>query len=123
MRYRALSATGDSTFGSGSTAFLVNSAAAVAQAIQTRLLLMQGEWFLDVTEGTPYSTQILGRGTTATYDRAIRDRILGTQGVTAISSYSSSLNRTTRALTVNATVQTIYGEATVTVTIPTVTPR
>lgn len=123
MRYRALSAMGDSTFGSGSTAFLVNSAATVAQAIKTRLLLMEGEWFLDVNEGTPYSTQILGRGTSSTYDRAIRDRIFGTEGVTGISSYSSSLSRPTRALAVNATVETIFGEASLTVNIPTVTAR
>lgn len=123
MRYRALSATGDSTFGSGSTAFLVNSPAAVAQAIQTRLLLETGEFFLDISEGTPYSTEILGRSTTTTYDAAIRDRILGTEGVTAISAYSSSLNRATRALTVNATVQTIYGEVTVNLDMPTVSPR
>lgn len=123
MRYRALSATGDSTIFSGSTAFLVNSPAAVVQAVQTRLLLMSGEWFLDVTEGTPYATQILGRGTTGTYDRAIRDRILGTQGVTAISTYSSTLNRATRTLTVEATVQTIYGAVDISVTLPMVTPR
>lgn len=123
MRYRALTATGDSTFCSGSTAFFIDDAQAVAQSIQTRLLLMQGEWFLDVTEGTPWSTKILGRGTTSTYDAAFRDRILGTEGVTAIVKYSSNLNRATRTLTVNATAQTIYGDVTVNVDIPTVTQQ
>jgi hypothetical protein len=118
MRYRALDANGDSTFGSGRTAFLVNSPAAVAQLVQTRLLLMTGEWFLDTTEGTPYSTEILGRGTTTTYDPAIQDRILGTEGVISIDTYSSDLNRATRRLTVNATISTIFGgPATINVTI------
>ena len=113
MRYRALTAAGDSTFGSGSTAFYVNNVQAVAQAIMTRLLLMSGECFLDVTEGTPYSTEILGRGTTGLYDAAIKDRILGTEGVVDISAYSSFLNRATRALTVTATVDTVYGPITI----------
>lgn len=111
MRYRALGAGGDSTFGSGRTAFLINNAAAVAQAILTRLLLMTGEWFLDLTEGTPYNTDILGKNTQATYDAAIRDRILGTQGVLSVDSYNSNLAG--RVLTVNATVTTIYGPITI----------
>lgn len=121
MRYRALTETGDSTFCSGRTEFHVDSAAAVAQAIRTRLLLMTGEWFLDVTEGTPYATEILGTGTTAIYDAAIRARILGTPGVSELASYSSALSRSTRALTVTATVLTIYGDADLNITIPTVT--
>lgn len=40
MRYRVLSPTGDYTFGQGPGEFLVNSPAAVAQAIGTRLRLM-----------------------------------------------------------------------------------
>lgn len=118
MRYRALSAAGDSTFGSGSTAFFVNDAQAVAQLILTRLLLMTGEWFLDVTEGTPYSTQIIGVRTTSTYDSAIKNRILGTEGVVAITAYSSFLNRATRALAVNATVSTIFGQVQLNAVIP-----
>jgi hypothetical protein len=69
MRYRALSADGDYTFGQGSKNFLVNSAAAAGQAVLTRLRLMKREWFLDNTEGTPYSDEILGTGTKALYDQ------------------------------------------------------
>lgn len=113
MRYRALDANGDMQFGNGASNFLVNSPAAVGQAVLTRLKLLTGEWFLDVTEGTPYATQILGKNTSATYDTAIRSRILGTQGVSGIASYSSSLNPTTRALSITATIDTIYGQATI----------
>jgi len=112
MRYRKLSPTGDYTFGQGSADFLVNSPDAVGQAIITRLKLLQGEWFLDVTEGTPYSTQILGKTTATQRDAAIRARILGTQGVKSIISYASSL--VGRALSVTAMVNTIYGQTTVT---------
>jgi hypothetical protein len=117
MRYRQLNPQGDSTFASGFTQFLVNSPAAVAQAVQTRLLLMTGEWFLDVTDGTPYSTQIIGKNTTTLYDAAIQARILGTIGVTGIVSYSSNRNPATRAVTVNAQINTIYGATPITVTL------
>lgn len=117
MRYRALDANGDSTFCSGRTSFLVNSAAAVGQLVLTRLRLSTGEWFLDQTEGTPYSTEIVGRNTTATYDAAIQDRVLGTEGVLAITAYSSDLNRATRALAVNMTLSTIFGSVTIQATI------
>lgn len=121
MRYRALDPNGDSTF--GLSLFFINDAQAVGQAVLTRLKLAAGEWFLDVTVGTPYSRQILGRGTTSIYDLAIRTRILQTQGVISIVSYSSSLDRGTRMLMVNAQVQTLYGQITIDTTLPFVTER
>ncbi len=108
-----LDVNGDYVFGQGASEFLVNSSEAVAQAVETRLALISGEWFLDTTEGTPYLTQILGAGTSAVYDQAIKTRILGTQGVLSIVSYSSSKNTTTRALTVNASISTLYGSTTI----------
>lgn len=112
MRYRVLSATDDYVFGSGPSEFLVNSPEAVAQAVKTRLMLARGEWFLDTEEGTPYSTEILGEGTLELYDQAIRERILGTQGVTAIDQYASYLDPQ-RNLRVACTISTIYGATTV----------
>ena len=111
MRYRILSSTGDYVFGQGASEFLVNTPETVSQAVKTRLLLAQGDWFLDLTEGTPYSTQILGNNL-ATYDQAIQARILGTQGVTAILAYQSTLDGD-RQLTVNATINTLYGTTTI----------
>lgn len=77
MRYRKQDENGDYAFGNQGADFYVDSQEAVAQAVQTRLLLNQGEWFLDTTEGTPYSTQILDKYTATKYDAAIRQRILG----------------------------------------------
>lgn len=107
MRYRQL-LNGDDTFGQGSRNFLVNSPAAVAQAIATRLKLEVGEWYLDVTAGTPYRTQVLGYGSAASRDIAIRDRILGTEGVVEITSYSSTVDAS-RKFSVRADVLTVYG--------------
>jgi len=109
MRYRTLDENGDYVLGLGTIEFLVNNSACVAQAIQTRLLLAAGEWFLDTTEGTPYSTKILGTHTQTLYDVAIRDRILGTLGVLSIDDYASNLSPQ-RQLTVAAIVSTIYGQ-------------
>lgn len=111
MRYRQLDANGDYTI---SLPFLVNSPAAVAQAILTRLRLWTGEWFLDRTEGTPWDQQVLGPRANSNPDAAIKQRILGTAGVTGITSYSSSYVGSTRAFSVTATVATLYGAATVT---------
>lgn len=109
MRYRALSSTGDYTFGGGNNNFLIDQPATVGQAVQTRLKLLTNEWFLDVTEGTPYSTEVLGEHTAETYDSVIRDRILTTDGVTDIADYSSIRDPITRQLTVSATIDTIFG--------------
>lgn len=108
MRYRALSADGDYTFGQGSANFLVNSPECVAQKVLTRLQLWRGEWFLDNTEGTPYMQQILGTGTKAIYDLAIQQRVQATDGVTKILKYSSSL--VDRSLNVSMSIATVFGE-------------
>lgn len=112
MRQRAMRPDGDYSFGTG-LPLLENSPACVSQAILTRLLLQAGEWFLDLTEGTPYVGKILGAGTQATRDLAIQTRILDTPGVKRIALYNSSLDRE-RHLTVSATVDTIYGATTLT---------
>lgn len=111
MKYRKLTDSGDYTFGQGTAEFLVNTPEAVAQAVGTRLRLSQGEWFLDLTEGTPYDTQILGAGTQTLYDQALQSRILDTIGVSEITAYSSVMDVNQRRLTVTCTISTIYGQA------------
>jgi hypothetical protein len=106
MRYRQLDANGDYTIG---LPFFFNTPAGVAQAISTRLKLWQGEWFLDSTAGTPWHQSILGRSVNP--DAFIKQAILGTTGVTAIVSYASSLNRSSRTLTVSGVVATLYSQA------------
>ena len=109
MRYRKLSSAGDYTFGQSAASFYKDQPEAVGQAVATRLKLIQGEWFLDVTKGTPYNAKILGTNKMATYDAAIQDVILNTPGVTGITEYSSGVDPNTRAAFVNCTINTIYG--------------
>lgn len=110
MRYRALDSNSDYTVGTKAQ-FLVNSPQAVAQAIETRLMLSKGEWFLDSREGLDLS-KVLGVHTQSTRDFEVQQRILGTPGVTSITDYQSS--EFNRAFTVKATVATIYGATTFT---------
>lgn len=117
MRYRKLDANGDYTFGHQQADFYRDQPEAVAQAVQTRLGLFTGEWFLDTTDGTPWRTDILGKYTQGAYDAVLKDRILQTDGVKSIDAYSSSLDRNARRLTVNATISTIYGTASVQATL------
>lgn len=110
-----LDANGDYTFGQGSANFWIDSPQGVAQSVLTRLLLWEGEWFLDQTSGTPYSQEILGYGTKSLYDLAIRARVLATDGVTEIVSYSSSVNPVNRQLTVEMEIMTQFSTQSVTV--------
>lgn len=114
MRYRALSADGDYTFGQGAANFLVDSPDTVGQYVRTRLLLWEGEWFLDVTDGTPWLQGVLGKAPTKEErDILVRQRILDTPGVTAITAYSSSIDPATRSFSVTATTDTQFGQTTV----------
>ena len=117
MKYRKLTAEGDYTFGKGASNFIQNTPETVGQAVATRLKLMQGEWFLDNTEGCPYSSQILGMGRLSTYNAALQDTILRTPNVTGIASYSSGVDPKTRLATVNCTINTAYGTTTLTAVI------
>lgn len=111
MRYRKMDSAGDMQFGAGQADFYRDQPEAPAQAVLTRLRLWMGEWFIDVTEGTPYQQAILGKHTGTTVEPAIRKRILETEGVTSIESFSLSTDPDTRKTTVAAIVNTEYGTA------------
>lgn len=117
MRVRAQDANGDYTFGQSAANFLVDSNAAVAQTIGTRLLLWEGEWFLDVTEGTPWLQRVLGAHTKPLYDAAIQQRVLGTLGVNSIDEYTSTLDPASRGLAVSMKVSTQFGQVAVALTL------
>lgn len=111
MRYRPLDGTGDYTMGKP---FLVD-AVAVGQAIKTRLLLLQGEWWEQQDDGLPLFQNILGtRGDQRELqqvDLLVQERILGTPNVSQILDFQSSYESRTYAFKCN--VETTFG-----VTIP-----
>jgi len=112
MRYRKLDALGDYTLGSGRD-FYIDEPNVVAQAVLTRLRLWLEEWFLDTTDGTPYKEEVLGKWNGRNPGAAIQSRILGTPGVTGITSFSTLFDGDSRKLTVNASVDTVFGPITI----------
>lgn len=113
MRYRKLTSDDDYTFGGSELDFYRDVPEAVGQAVKTRLLLWLGEWFLDITEGTPYMTSVLGKHSKTTADVTLQDRMLGTQGMVSIEEYESEIEPGNRGLSVDSTINTIYGPTTV----------
>ncbi|WOE32189.1 MULTISPECIES: hypothetical protein [unclassified Acinetobacter] len=109
MRYRKLDDDGDYRFGHNQNDFHVNSAEGVAQAVMTRLKLWTGEWFADTSDGTGWGTDVLGKYTNEMYEMLLRQRILETSGVERIDSFESSFNGSTRKLSIEATITTVYG--------------
>lgn len=82
---------------------LVYDAEAVGQHTRQRLQTHVGEWFLDTSVGVPWLKQILGKG----YDPALADAvtkacILGTDGVTEITTFSVSFALASRGLVIKS---------------------
>lgn len=117
MRYRRLDSNGDYSFGRGGQDF-ISGTLAVSQAIKSRLLLLEGEWWEDSAEGLPLFQHILGAPGTpeglSGADLLIQERISETPGVTSISDYQRTYDN--RNYSVSCDVVTIYGDATVEVT-------
>lgn len=86
---------------------------AIAQTIQTRLNLFSGEFWRDVTEGTPWIGSILGKNNAQKTVQAkasiLKSRILDTDGVLSILEWENDFDYSDRKFTVTATVLTEYG--------------
>lgn len=111
MKYRRLDSNGDYVFGQGNQDFLYDSEA-VAQACVTRLKLLLGEWWEDLSSGFPLWQEILGKSGSESHIKAINDlirrRILNTTGVKEIISFESSFNSTTRKFYYQTEINTDY---------------
>lgn len=89
----------------------------VAQTVTTRLRLFLGEYFRDITDGTPWFEQVLGKGSSLEgKEAAIKNRIVRTGGVTQLTSFSTDFNINTRTYTVNAGILTPFGTTQIIVT-------
>lgn len=115
IKYRKLDNNGDYSFGRGLQNFTYGQYA-VKQAIQTRLKLLQGEWWENTKLGLPLFQKILGqRGTEENLklaDIEIKKIINDTQDVIGIESYDSRFEN--RELLFRAVVNTKYGQIDVT---------
>jgi hypothetical protein len=128
MKIRKLDTNGDIHFGYGDADFISDSAQTVAQKVVQRLRLWEGEWFLDVTAGTPWKARVLGRKYSKNIVQIIKQRIEETEGVQSVSSLDVSFEGNSRNLKINAHIMTEWGGAIVSVgneppsDVPTPTP-
>ncbi|WP_432783736.1 hypothetical protein QZH45_09750 [Pseudomonas corrugata] len=82
----------------------------IAQTVLTRLRLFLGEYFRDITDGTPWYEQILGKFTNlSAAEAALRARIANTPGVIRLTSFSADFDITTRRYSVTAGILTEFG--------------
>lgn len=89
----------------------------IAQTIRTRLRLFYGEYFRDITDGTPWFQTVLGqRINDDARESVLRERIAKTEGVINLIAFSADFDEDTRKYTVTASVLTKYGELTTEVT-------
>lgn len=128
MKIRKLDTNGDIHFGYGDADFISDSAQTVAQKVVQRLRLWEGEWFLDVTAGTPWKARVLGRKYSKNIVQIIKQRIEETEGVQSVSSLDVSFDGNSRNLKITAHIMTEWGGAIVSVgndppsDVPTPTP-
>lgn len=112
MIVRALSPTGDWTFGAGKNNYL-QANAAVAQAIGTRLLSFLGDCFFATNVGIDWFN-LLGNKNQLALQLAISATILNTQSlgqnvVTGITNLSLNLDHTSRLFSVTYSATSIFG--------------
>jgi hypothetical protein len=107
----------DPQWGQGQSNFIANLPA-VQQAIQTRLLLFQGEWWASTTDGLPLWQAIAAQSGAGVNQMAaiISARIQATPYVISLNSVTAVFNVSTRAFTYSAQVNTQFGMVPVTVT-------
>lgn len=85
----------------------------ISQTIKTRLRLFLGEYFRDITDGTPWFQSILGKGSSvANKEVLLRNRIIQTQGVLKLTKFETDFNINTRTYSVNVSVLTVAGAVT-----------
>lgn len=84
---------------------------AVAQRLLIKFGMHQGEWFLDRSFGIPYKEDVLVRNPSlAVIDALFREALLSTGEVLSLRSYNSSVEASTRTLTVSFVALTKQGE-------------
>ena len=79
-------------------------------SIYHRLRMFFGEFFLDVTDGTPWFQSILGKRAQDTAEFAIKQRIVTSPGVVQITRFFFDFDRNTRRITVDCSVLDVNNE-------------
>lgn len=89
---------------------LVEGVEAIAQRLDGRLSLWQGEWFGDLTAGVPYRRFLGEKGAERLAESAMRQAIATCPGVSAVETFAFTVDKRTRAATLAFRVRTTTGE-------------
>ena len=82
----------------------------VRQRVIEALRFEQGEWYLAVSKGVPYRSEVFTRPVSAGLAKAvIADRVRRVEGVTRILELSASINADTRRFTCFVRAETPFG--------------
>ncbi len=108
MIYRKLDANGDYTFGSNRNCYL-SGTEAVQQAVVTRLRQLLYEWWENLEDGLPLWQQIIAQRDQTQAEKLIRERIVQTQHVVGITTFTTTWDNENRSFAIQTTVQTEYG--------------
>lgn len=108
---RALNQNND-IFVEGGRIAIVRDGAEVVQHVRTRLLFYMGEWVLDNLAGVPYFEEIFQKpADLGQIEMVLKNEIFRTPGVNRIVSFRMSYEGgSQRAITVNCTAETDFGE-------------
>ncbi|MCC8385329.1 hypothetical protein GPY51_22030 [Photorhabdus laumondii subsp. laumondii] len=83
---------------------------ATKQAIIRRLRLFLGEYFLNVTEGTPWFQSILGKTSLDIAAASVKERIITAPGVLGLTKFEFKTDMQTRKITIYASLIDINNE-------------
>ena len=108
MKIRKLTALNDWSFGAGIQNYATDQIA-VAENIQTRVLSWFGNCFFALQEGIDYRN-LLDKNQQVNLELAVKETILKSYGVIGIKTLSSVLDTKTRKLTIQYSIDTIFGK-------------
>ena len=106
----ALSTISHDMYLSGNGIGILRDSDAVLQTVKTRLLLHYEEWFLDLSEGMPWFTEVMVHNPDFTLiESRVSETVLNTDGVVSRESISLAFSTTNRSLTIDFRYIDVYG--------------
>jgi hypothetical protein len=109
LSVRALTASGDWSFGQGQSDYISGGNPEVVQNISTRLGMWLGDCFFALIAGIDWGN-LLGSKNVVALNMAIASTILGTDNVTGLLQFSAALDPVTRDYSVSYRVQTTFSQ-------------
>ena len=112
MIIRSIDTNNDWTFGKGKSSYKTNELA-VNQNLKTKLQEWKGDCFFDIEAGVDWKNRLAKRSQVAPLQAEIRVVMLKVAGVTEVVNLDLNFNSTSRNLTLNYSIKTIYSTNTV----------